>query len=35
MGNSWRGRLLRYGMPLLFLGLGLWNLGRLVLVLCR
>ena len=35
MGNTWRGRLLRYGMPLLFLGIGLWNLGRLVLVLRR
>jgi hypothetical protein len=35
MGNTWRGRLLRYGMPRLFLSIGLWNLGRLGLGLRR
>jgi hypothetical protein len=29
VGRGWRGRALRYGLPFLFLGIGLWNLGAL------
>ncbi|HVS51549.1 MAG TPA: hypothetical protein VHD62_04270 [Opitutaceae bacterium] len=28
VGRGWRGRLLRYGLPFLFLGIGLWGLGN-------
>ncbi len=29
VGRSWKGRCLRYGLPALFLGIGLWNLWEL------
>ena len=29
MGRTWRGRVLRYGLPFVFLGVGLWNWGVL------
>ena len=31
MGRTWRGRLLRYGLPFLFLGIGIWALTELAL----
>jgi hypothetical protein len=30
VGRGWRGRALRYGLPFLFLGIGLWALAALV-----
>jgi hypothetical protein len=29
MGRTWRGRILRYGLPFLFLGIGIFNLGTM------
>jgi hypothetical protein len=29
VGCGWKGRILRYGMPFLFLGIGIWNLAAL------